>query len=44
MTAVAEEPAVIRTSEAALLELRQLIVDYGSGPKRVRAKIGRAHV
>ena len=40
MTAVAEEPAVRRTSDTALLELRQLAVEYGSGPKRVRAVDG----
>jgi len=40
MTAVAEEPVVTRTTGTALLELRQLVVEYGSGPKRVRAVDG----
>ncbi|HEX6700911.1 MAG TPA: ABC transporter ATP-binding protein, partial [Gaiellaceae bacterium] len=40
MTAVVEEPAVTRTSTPTLLELRQLVVEYGSGPKRVRAVDG----
>jgi peptide/nickel transport system ATP-binding protein len=40
MTAVAEEPAVTRSTGTALLELRQLVVEYGSGPRRVRAVDG----
>ena len=40
MTALMEEPVVTRTSKAALLELEQLTVDYGVGPKRARAVDG----
>ena len=40
MTALAEEPAVRRTSRKALLELRQLAVEYGSGARGVRAVDG----
>jgi peptide/nickel transport system ATP-binding protein len=37
MTALVEEQAVRRTSEATLLELRGLTVEYGVGPNAVRA-------
>jgi peptide/nickel transport system ATP-binding protein len=37
MTALVEEQAVRRTSEATLLELRGLTVEYGVGPSAVRA-------
>jgi peptide/nickel transport system ATP-binding protein len=40
VTALVEEPVAVRTTGAALLELRQLVVEYGSGPKRVRAVDG----
>ena len=40
MTALVEEPTVTRTSRAALLELRQLTVEYGSGARGVRAVDG----
>ena len=40
MTALVEEPPVKRTNRAALLELRQLAVEYGTGAKRVRAADG----
>ena len=40
MTALADEPVVRPTSRKALLELRQLAVEYGSGPRRVRAGDG----
>jgi peptide/nickel transport system ATP-binding protein len=40
MTALAEEPTMTRTGEARLLELRQLIVDYGVGDRRARAVDG----
>ena len=40
MTSLVEEPTVVRTREATLLELRQLVVEYGSGDKRARAVDG----
>ena len=40
MTALVEEPAVARTSQATLLELRQLVVDYGLPPRAARAVDG----
>src|SRR5207237_711287 len=40
VTALVEEPPVKRTNRAALLELRQLAVEYGTGAKRVRAADG----
>ena len=40
MTALVEEPVTVRTTGAALLELRQLVVEYGSGPRRIRAVDG----
>src|SRR6266540_3515385 len=40
MTSLVEEPQVTRTREATLLELRQLVVDYGVGAKRARAVDG----
>jgi peptide/nickel transport system ATP-binding protein len=40
MTSLMEQPVVIRTSPPALLELRQLTVDYGTGEKRARAVDG----
>src|SRR3989442_6874268 len=40
MTALMEEPIVTRTSEATLLELRQLTVEYGVGAKCARAVDG----
>ena len=40
MTSVVEELPVSRTSDASLLELRELIVDYGYGERRARAVDG----
>jgi peptide/nickel transport system ATP-binding protein len=40
MTAVAEEPTVTRTHRATLLELQQLVVEYGFGEKAARAVDG----
>jgi peptide/nickel transport system ATP-binding protein len=40
MTSLMEEPVVTRTSPPALLELRELTVDYGTGEKRARAVDG----
>jgi peptide/nickel transport system ATP-binding protein len=40
VTALVEEPVAVRTTGDALLELRELVVEYGSGPKRVRAVDG----
>ena len=40
MTSVVEEAAVTRTQAAALLELRQLVVEYGTGPRAARAVDG----
>ena len=40
MTSLVEEPSVARTREAGLLELRQLVVEYGAGANPVRAVDG----
>ncbi len=40
MTSLAREPTVARTRGATLLELRQLVVEYGVGAKRARAVDG----
>jgi peptide/nickel transport system ATP-binding protein len=40
MTAVVQEPAVTRTHKVTLLELQQLVVEYGSGKKAARAVDG----
>jgi peptide/nickel transport system ATP-binding protein len=40
MTSVVEEPTATRTTAATLLELRQLVVDYGVGERRARAVDG----
>ncbi|MFL6012499.1 MAG: ABC transporter ATP-binding protein [Gaiellaceae bacterium] len=40
MTSLMEKPVATRTTAPALLELRQLTVDYGVGPKRARAVDG----
>jgi peptide/nickel transport system ATP-binding protein len=40
MTALVEEPAVAPTTQATLLELRQLVVDYGLAPHVARAVDG----
>ena len=40
MTALVEEHVAVRTTGAPLLELQKLVVEYGSGPKRVRAVDG----
>jgi peptide/nickel transport system ATP-binding protein len=40
VTALAEEPAVTRTRGATLLELRQLVVEYGTGARSARAVDG----
>ena len=40
MTAVAEEPGLTRTNHATLLELEQLVVEYGFGKKKARAVDG----
>jgi peptide/nickel transport system ATP-binding protein len=40
VTMVAEEPTVTRTQNVTLLELQQLVVDYGIGEKRARAVDG----
>jgi peptide/nickel transport system ATP-binding protein len=40
VTSVVKEPPVTRTRDATLLELRQLVVDYGVGAKRARAVDG----
>ena len=40
MTAVVEEPGVTRTNKATLLELEQLVVEYGFGTKKARAVDG----
>jgi peptide/nickel transport system ATP-binding protein len=40
VTSVVEEAAVTRTQAAALLELRQLVVDYGTGSRAARAVDG----
>jgi peptide/nickel transport system ATP-binding protein len=40
VTSLVEQPAVTRTSEATLLELRQLVVEYGVGAQRARAVDG----
>jgi peptide/nickel transport system ATP-binding protein len=40
MTILAEQPAVTRSRETGLLELRRLTVEYGSGPQRARAVDG----
>jgi peptide/nickel transport system ATP-binding protein len=40
MTAVVQEPAVTRTNKVTLLELQQLVVEYGVGKKAARAVDG----
>ncbi len=40
MTSLVEEVPVTRSREAGLLELRQLMVEYGVGPRRARAVDG----
>ncbi len=40
MTSLVEEPTTTRTRDVTLLELRQLTVEYGVGPKRARAVDG----
>jgi peptide/nickel transport system ATP-binding protein len=40
VTSLAEEPTMARTRDVTLLELRQLVVEYGVGPKRARAVDG----
>jgi peptide/nickel transport system ATP-binding protein len=40
MTSLVEEPPVTRTRKATLLELQQLVVEYGIGDKRARAVDG----
>jgi peptide/nickel transport system ATP-binding protein len=40
MTALMEEPSVTRARKATLLELQQLVVEYGSGPRPTRAVDG----
>ena len=40
MTSLVEEPSVARTRKAGLLELRQLVVEYGAGANPVRAVDG----
>jgi peptide/nickel transport system ATP-binding protein len=40
MTALMEEPSVTRAQKTALLELQQLVVEYGAGPRRTRAVDG----
>jgi len=40
MTALVEEPTVMRTRGDSLLELRGLTIEYGAGAKRVRAVDG----
>ncbi len=40
MTSLLENPAMSRTRETTLLELQQLVVEYGVGPKRARAVDG----
>jgi peptide/nickel transport system ATP-binding protein len=40
MTALMEEPTVTRAQKATLLELQQLVVEYGSGPRPMRAVDG----
>jgi peptide/nickel transport system ATP-binding protein len=40
VTGLVEEPAVMRTREKTLLELRQLVVEYGRGPRSARAVDG----
>jgi peptide/nickel transport system ATP-binding protein len=40
MTTLMEQPVVTRSPAATLLELRQLIVEYGVGPTRTRAVDG----
>ena len=40
MTAAVEESASVRTREAALLEIRQLVVEYGAGERPARAVDG----
>jgi peptide/nickel transport system ATP-binding protein len=40
MTALMEEPTVTRAQKATLLELQQLVVEYGSGPRPTRAVDG----
>src|SRR5262245_7698397 len=40
MTAVVEQPAAARTSKATLLELEQLVVEYGVGKRTARAVDG----
>jgi peptide/nickel transport system ATP-binding protein len=40
VTSLVEQPSVPRTRKAGLLELRQLVVEYGVGAKRARAVDG----
>jgi peptide/nickel transport system ATP-binding protein len=40
MTSLVEQPAVTRSREAGLLELRRLTVEYGFGPRAARAVDG----
>jgi peptide/nickel transport system ATP-binding protein len=40
VTSLAEEPTMARTRDVTLLELRQLVVEYGVGVKRARAVDG----
>jgi peptide/nickel transport system ATP-binding protein len=40
MTALMEEPRVTPAQKTTLLELHQLVVEYGSGPRRTRAVDG----
>ncbi len=40
MTSLVEEQTMARTRDTTLLELRQLVVEYGVGPKRARAVDG----